>query len=94
MRKAVPYISYVDIVFVFLTMMKMVSNVLSCWVSNNNTLEIPCTPNAQEARRPLFEFDFTTTIPLIWIYKTIANYMNWMRNKSLWESLLILNWLP
>ena len=36
-----------------------------CWISNNNTLDIPCTPNAQEARRPLFEFDFTITIPVI-----------------------------
>ena len=40
------------------------SNTL-CWISNNNTLDIPCTPNAQEARRPLSEFDFTISIPVI-----------------------------
>ena len=36
-----------------------------CWISNNNTLDIPCTPNAQEARRQPFEFNFTITIPVI-----------------------------
>ena len=65
-----------------------------CWISNNNTLDIPCTPNAQEARRPLFEFDFTITSPVIWIYRTVTDPKNWMRKKSLWEFLLILNWLP
>ena len=36
-----------------------------CWISNNNTLDITCTPNAHEARQPLVEFDFTITIPVI-----------------------------
>ena len=36
-----------------------------CWILNNNTLDITCTPNVQEARRHLFEFDFTITIPVI-----------------------------
>ena len=36
-----------------------------CWISNNDTLDIPCTPDTQGTRWPLFEFDFTITIPVI-----------------------------
>ena len=36
-----------------------------CWISNNNTLDLPCTPNAQEAHQQPFEFEFTITIPVI-----------------------------
>ena len=36
-----------------------------CWISNNNTLDIPCTPNAQEARQQPFESDFTIAIPVV-----------------------------
>ena len=43
----------------------MYINVGVCWISNNNTLDIPCTPNAQEARRQLLKFDFTITISVI-----------------------------
>ena len=31
---------------------------------------------------------------MIGIYSTVANPRNWMRKKSFWESLLILDWLP
>ena len=62
-----------------------------CWISNNNTLDIPCTPNAQEARWQSFEFDFAIPILVIWIYRTVANPMNWKRTKRLFESLLILD---
>ena len=63
-------------------------------ISMNTKLTEAYTPNTQEVRQPLFEFDFTIKISVIWIYKTVADSKNWMRNKSLWESLLILDWLP
>ena len=40
-------------------------NNIYCWNSNNNTLDLTSTPNAQEARRQPFEFDFTITISVI-----------------------------
>ena len=64
-----------------------------CWVSNNKTLDILCTPNAHKVHWQPFEFDFTI-IPVIWIYRTVADPKNWMRKKSIWEFLLVLNWLP
>ena len=36
-----------------------------CLISINNILDISCTPNMEEAHRPLFEFDFTKIIPVI-----------------------------
>ena len=42
----------------------------------------------------LFELHFTTTLTVIWIYRTIIDPKNWMCLKSLWEFLLVLYWLP
>ena len=36
-----------------------------CWNSNSNTLDLPCTPNAQEVRQQPFEFNFTIKISVI-----------------------------
>ena len=38
---------------------------VTCWILNNNTLNLPYTPNTQEVRRHLFKFDFIITIPVI-----------------------------
>ena len=65
-----------------------------CWNSNNNTLDLLYTPNAQQARWQPFEFNFAITISVIWINKTVTNPKNWMWLKSLWNFLLILYSLP
>ena len=37
----------------------------NCWISNNNTLDLPCTPSAQGKRQQPFKFNLTITISLI-----------------------------
>ena len=59
------YIFILCICPLFLALFSNLSSSRCCWISNNNTPDVPCTPNTQETHQQPSEFDLTITSPVI-----------------------------